>query len=82
MGLARQASDTPASDHTLGTATLGDGNGVNHLVGLEHTVHSHSLQERRVQTGTANESTGAAQKIVMIGPTKYWSETHCQRTFS
>lgn len=45
MGLAGQAGDAPASDHTLSPATLGDGDRVNHLVGLEHAVHGHGLRE-------------------------------------
>lgn len=43
MGLAGQAGNTPTLHHTLDTVTLGDGNGVNHLVGLEDSVNRHLL---------------------------------------
>ena len=79
MGLARQASDTPASDHTLGTATLGDGNGVNHLVGLEHTVHSHSLwgEQGRRRTCTAQNTVSTWRSGCQ---SSRWPGTHCPQS--
>ncbi len=49
MGLAREAGDAPASDDALCSATLGDGDGVDHLVGLEDGVHSHRLLKELVR---------------------------------
>lgn len=36
VSLPGQAGDPPSGDHTLCALTLGDGNGVQHLIGLEH----------------------------------------------
>merc|ERR1712017_31239 len=46
VSLAGELGDTPAGDHTLVTLTLGDGNGIDHLVLLEHAVDGHSLLEK------------------------------------
>lgn len=43
MGLARQAGDSPAGDDSLGPVTLGDGNGVNHVVDVEDCVNGDGL---------------------------------------
>ncbi len=43
MGLAWQSGDTPAGDHTLCSATTGDGNGVDHLILAQHCVHRDGL---------------------------------------
>lgn len=48
MGLARQSGDSPASDHTLSSATPGDGDGVNHLIGGEDLVDRNLLLEQIV----------------------------------
>mmetsp|Transcript_11509 Transcript_11509/g.20409 ORF Transcript_11509/g.20409 Transcript_11509/m.20409 type:complete len:340 (-) Transcript_11509:325-1344(-) len=48
MGLARQTGHTPALHHTLSTVTLGDSNGVDHLVALEDGVNRHLLLEQAV----------------------------------
>ncbi len=48
VGLAGQAADAPASDHALCPTTLGDCDGVDHLVRLEDGVHSHRLLEQLV----------------------------------
>merc|ERR1739848_516344 len=45
VGLTGELGDTPAGDDTLVTLTLGDGNGVDHLVLLEHAVDGHRLLE-------------------------------------
>merc|ERR1711904_24212 len=45
VGLTGELGDTPAGDDTLVTLTLGDGNGVDHLVLLEHAVDGHGLLE-------------------------------------
>ena len=43
MGLARQAGDSPAGDDSLGSVTLGDGNGVDHVVDVEDSVDGDGL---------------------------------------
>mmetsp|Transcript_18835 Transcript_18835/g.49070 ORF Transcript_18835/g.49070 Transcript_18835/m.49070 type:complete len:440 (+) Transcript_18835:418-1737(+) len=43
VGLAWQAGHTPALNHTLHSMTTGNGDGVDHLVGLEHCLHRHLL---------------------------------------
>ncbi len=48
MSLPGQTSDSPASDDTLGSATLCDGNGVNHLIGGEDLIDGHLLLEEVV----------------------------------
>ena len=48
VGLAGQAGDAPALDDALGAVALGDGDGVNHLVGLEHSVHGNLLLKQTV----------------------------------
>ena len=49
VGLAGQAGDAPAGDNALCSATLGDGDGVDHLVGLEDGVHGHRLLKELVR---------------------------------
>merc|ERR1712139_545720 len=46
VGLAGKLGHTPAGDDTLVTLTLGDGNGIDHLVLLEHAVDGHGLLEK------------------------------------
>jgi len=48
VGLAGKAGDTPTSDHTLITLTLGNTNDVNHLILLEHSVNRNLLLEELV----------------------------------
>ena len=48
VGLAGKAGDTPTSDHTLITLTLGHTNDVNHLILLEHSVNRNLLLEELV----------------------------------
>mmetsp|Transcript_39682 Transcript_39682/g.118085 ORF Transcript_39682/g.118085 Transcript_39682/m.118085 type:complete len:245 (+) Transcript_39682:578-1312(+) len=48
MRLARQAGHAPALHHTLCAVTLGDGDGVNHLVRLEDRVNRELLLKQRV----------------------------------
>ena len=43
VGLAGQAGDAPAGNHTLSPAAPGDGNGVQHLVLVEDAVHCYLL---------------------------------------
>merc|ERR1711959_31739 len=45
VGLTGELGHTPAGDDTLVTLTLGDGNGIDHLVLLEDAVDGHSLLE-------------------------------------
>merc|ERR1711904_668053 len=51
VGLTGELGDTPAGDDTLVTLTLGDGNGVDHLVLLEHAVGGHGLLEQALSEG-------------------------------
>jgi hypothetical protein len=48
MRLPGQPCDSPSADDSLHSLALGDGDGVNHLVGLEDGVHCHSLLEHGV----------------------------------
>ena len=48
MGLARQAGDAPALHHALRAEAARDGDGVDHLVGLEDGVDGHLLLEEAV----------------------------------
>ncbi len=43
VGLPGQAGDAPAGDDALIALTLGDGDGIDHLVGLEDRVHGDGL---------------------------------------
>jgi len=45
VGLARKLGDAPACDNTLVALTLGDGDGVDHLILLKDAVHAHWLLE-------------------------------------
>jgi len=51
VGLARKASNSPTSNDTVETMTLSDGNGVNHLIGLEDGVGRHWLLEKVLGEG-------------------------------
>ena len=48
VSLPGQAGDPPSGDNTLCTLTLGDGNGVKHLIGLEYRVHTDCLLKQIV----------------------------------
>ena len=48
VSLPREAGDAPAGDDALCSATLRDGDGVDHLVGLEDRVDAHRLLEQLV----------------------------------
>jgi len=45
VSLARKLGHTPAGDDTLETLTLGNGDGIDHLILLEHTTDANSLLE-------------------------------------
>ena len=45
MGLAGQAGDAPPGDHTLCSTTSCNGNGVNHLILLQHSIDRDGLLE-------------------------------------
>merc|ERR1712072_110259 len=51
VGLAGELGNTPTGDHTLVTLTLGDGDGVDHLVLLEHAVDGDGLLEESLTEG-------------------------------
>ena len=48
VSLPGQAGDPPSGDHALCALTLGDGNGIQHLIGLEHGVHTDCLLKQVV----------------------------------
>jgi len=48
MGLTGKAGNTPTLDDTLDTVTLGDGNGINLLIGLENGVNGNLLLKKLV----------------------------------
>lgn len=51
MGLARKLGDAPTGNNTLVTLTLGDGDGVDHLILLEDRVDRHWLLEEALSEG-------------------------------